>query len=97
MWDDLPDEERCPTCGQPDNCGDCNHRTLPSEHALEQTLTPAPKSDVRSMRRMDMQHGTTTVITLRRRHVGAKTGDSHLEFSHVLGVLWRSWRGGWVA
>lgn len=22
---ELPESERCATCGQPDNCGDCNH------------------------------------------------------------------------
>jgi hypothetical protein len=26
-WD-LPDNERCPVCGQPDSCGDCNHKRL---------------------------------------------------------------------
>jgi len=24
----LPVRELCPTCGQPDNCGDCNHKRL---------------------------------------------------------------------
>lgn len=24
----LPLEELCPECGQPDNCGDCNHQPL---------------------------------------------------------------------
>jgi hypothetical protein len=24
----LPVEEICPTCGQPDNCGDCEHGRL---------------------------------------------------------------------
>lgn len=28
IWDHLPDDERCPECGQPDNCGDCNHEPL---------------------------------------------------------------------
>ncbi len=27
IWD-LPKEELCPTCGQPDNCGDCSHQPL---------------------------------------------------------------------
>jgi hypothetical protein len=26
-WD-LPKKELCPTCGQPDNSGDCNHKRL---------------------------------------------------------------------
>ncbi len=26
-WD-LPASELCPTCGQPDNCGDCTHGRL---------------------------------------------------------------------
>jgi hypothetical protein len=26
----LPKEELCPTCGQPDSCGDCNHKQLTS-------------------------------------------------------------------
>jgi hypothetical protein len=24
----LPSTERCPTCGQPDNCGDCEHAPM---------------------------------------------------------------------
>ena len=24
----LPIRELCPICGQPDNCGDCNHKKL---------------------------------------------------------------------
>ena len=27
-WADLADEERCDECGQPDNCGDCDHEPL---------------------------------------------------------------------
>lgn len=27
-WPDVSDNERCKTCGQPDNCGDCNHAPL---------------------------------------------------------------------
>lgn len=25
---ELPQRERCQTCGEPDNCGDCNHVRL---------------------------------------------------------------------
>lgn len=25
--------ERCPTCGQPDNCGDCDHTIVPESFA----------------------------------------------------------------
>lgn len=25
---ELPARERCPKCGMPDNCGDCNHVPL---------------------------------------------------------------------
>jgi hypothetical protein len=31
-WPNLPVTERCSKCGQPDNCGDCNHTAL---HPLE--------------------------------------------------------------
>lgn len=31
-WD-LPANERCPECGQPDNCGDCTHEPLSDEDA----------------------------------------------------------------
>ena len=27
-FDSFPDSERCKICGQPDNCGDCNHYPL---------------------------------------------------------------------
>lgn len=27
-WHNLPASELCPTCGQPDNCGECNHEPL---------------------------------------------------------------------
>lgn len=30
IWD-LPAEELCDICGQPDNCGDCNHERLSTE------------------------------------------------------------------
>jgi hypothetical protein len=29
------DRELCPTCGQPDNCGDCNHLPLTKKQAVE--------------------------------------------------------------
>lgn len=29
----LPSEELCSTCGQPDNCGDCNHEALSNDEA----------------------------------------------------------------
>lgn len=36
-WDDrfdsLSDDERCQVCGQPDNCGDCDHTPLPADQA----------------------------------------------------------------
>lgn len=31
-WD-LPNSELCPGCGQPDNCGDCNHAPLDLDDA----------------------------------------------------------------
>jgi hypothetical protein len=31
-WD-LPASELCPTCGQPDNCGDCNHEPYTDDEA----------------------------------------------------------------
>lgn len=31
----LPQAELCPECGQPDNCGDCNHEPLTDEQAAE--------------------------------------------------------------
>jgi hypothetical protein len=27
----IPAAERCPVCGQPDSCGDCNHKKLASK------------------------------------------------------------------
>lgn len=30
-----PGAEVCPECGQPDNCGDCNHARINDEQALE--------------------------------------------------------------
>lgn len=34
-WPELDGhpEERCPVCGQPDNCGDCNHEPLTDDEA----------------------------------------------------------------
>jgi hypothetical protein len=29
----VPSNEVCQTCGQPDNCGDCNHVPLTDEQA----------------------------------------------------------------
>ena len=37
-WD-LPAKELCPICGQPDNCGDCNHKKLTKEQAIEMGAT----------------------------------------------------------
>lgn len=34
-WPLAPSEEFCPTCGQPDNCGDCNHTELPPDLVRE--------------------------------------------------------------
>lgn len=31
----LPDSERCQICGQPDNCGDCNHMPISVEQLTE--------------------------------------------------------------
>ena len=33
-WD-LPASELCPTCGQPDNCGDCSHKPLTEDEVYE--------------------------------------------------------------
>ena len=33
-WD-LPAIELCSTCGQPDNCGDCNHQPLSDADVLK--------------------------------------------------------------
>lgn len=30
VWD-LPQTELCRECGQPDNCGECNHKRLTDE------------------------------------------------------------------
>jgi hypothetical protein len=34
VWD-LPESELCSTCGQPDNCGDCNHERLTDDEVAE--------------------------------------------------------------
>lgn len=34
-WKDIPKNERCPKCGQPDSCGDCNHKPLTIAQAKE--------------------------------------------------------------
>ena len=34
LWD-VDRDESCPVCGQPDNCGDCNHEPL-SDEQLQQ-------------------------------------------------------------
>lgn len=34
-WPDAPDSEFCSTCGQPDNCGDCNHERLSAEEVRD--------------------------------------------------------------
>lgn len=33
-WD-IPVAETCNECGQPDNCGDCNHYMLPPESVIQ--------------------------------------------------------------
>lgn len=30
----LPETERCPICGQPDNTGDCDHTPIPEDQLL---------------------------------------------------------------
>lgn len=34
LWN-LPNYELCPVCGQPDNCGDCNHEPLTETQVIE--------------------------------------------------------------
>ena len=34
QWD-SPSNEVCPTCGQPDSCGDCNHKKLRNKDVIE--------------------------------------------------------------
>lgn len=34
-WPDAPDSEFCSECGQPDNCGDCNHQPLSPDDVEE--------------------------------------------------------------
>jgi hypothetical protein len=35
-----PKDELCPECGQPDNCGDCNHKKISNEEAKELGAIP---------------------------------------------------------
>ncbi len=34
VWDN-PIWDKCPTCGQPDNCGECNHKRLKMNDVIE--------------------------------------------------------------
>ena len=34
IWDN-PIWDKCPICGQPDNCGDCNHKPLTETDVIE--------------------------------------------------------------
>ena len=34
-WPGFNQKELCPTCGQPDSCGDCNHKRLSKKEVLE--------------------------------------------------------------
>lgn len=34
IWE-LPQTQLCSVCGQPDNCGDCNHKQLTAEDVKE--------------------------------------------------------------
>ena len=34
-WDVLSVHDRCYTCGQPDNCGDCTHTPLTDDEVRE--------------------------------------------------------------
>lgn len=34
-WSELPWEELCDECGQPDNCGDCDHTKLSDEEVAQ--------------------------------------------------------------
>lgn len=36
----YPDNELCPTCGQPDSCGDCNHEPLTDKEVHKLTQEP---------------------------------------------------------
>jgi hypothetical protein len=51
VWD-IPKKELCPTCGQPDTCGDCNHKTLTDSEAKELGVLKMPKKT-----KLDVGHG----------------------------------------
>ncbi len=34
VWDN-PIWDKCPVCGQPDNCGECNHQPLSESDVIE--------------------------------------------------------------
>lgn len=34
IWDN-PIWDKCPCCGQPDNCNDCNHKRLTNKDVIE--------------------------------------------------------------
>jgi hypothetical protein len=34
-WGSLTRKELCPVCGQPDNCGDCNHKKLSAQNVID--------------------------------------------------------------
>jgi hypothetical protein len=34
-WPVFDKRELCPVCGQPDSCGDCNHKRLPRKEVLQ--------------------------------------------------------------
>jgi hypothetical protein len=40
-WSELPDEELCPDCGQPDSVGDCSHNRL-SDLEVADLKSPEP-------------------------------------------------------
>jgi hypothetical protein len=44
LWDNQP-PDKCPICGQPDNCGDCNHKRLADSDVLE--LGGVPNSQLK--------------------------------------------------
>lgn len=39
---DNMEDPPCPECGQPDNCGDCNHTPVLCEHGLSLWLCMGP-------------------------------------------------------
>jgi hypothetical protein len=46
-WYGLPLLERCPECGQPDNCGDCSHAVLSVDNVIEMGGTPTHAEQMR--------------------------------------------------